>query len=312
MEKTPVVLTVDTEFSTHKDDIGVFGEINGTRYGVPLLADMLDRHQLKATFFVDVYTKRVKYWPEFQRVCLNLRERGHDLQLHTHPDGTFDASRWLMHQYSLDEQITIIEKGKELFRKYLECDPIAHRAGDWAANYDTLRALEANGILFDSSMFYGWPKCHLNQPPLTRNACIEHDGVLEIPASAFECAPLGVFAPFRLLSTDGNPFDETIRLFRELRTQGVKVINTVYHSFSFLRWNAERTKYYVAENRIKKFGELLKALSESDEFVVKTIADIASLYQSKREAVLGGSDVLPRTGVGASLIRVVDRVRGYY
>ena len=89
MKKTIVTITVDTEFSTHKEDMGIFGRIGNQEYGVPKLLELLDGHGFKATFFLDVYTNKKGYLDSFKEICRELKHKGHDLQLHTHPDGMF-------------------------------------------------------------------------------------------------------------------------------------------------------------------------------------------------------------------------------
>jgi len=311
MKKTIVTITVDTEFSTHKEDMGIFGRIGNQEYGVPKLLELLDGHGFKATFFLDVYTNKKGYLDSFKEICRELKHKGHDLQLHTHPDGMFDGTRCGMKEYSLEEQIKIIKRGKELFREWFEQEPMAHRAGDWAANYDTLKALIANGIKVDSSMFYGWDNCHLNQSPLTKNSIVEYQNIVEIPASVFISDSLGVFSPYRLLSTDGNTFNEVRTLLNKLQEKAVPVVNLVYHSFSFLKWNKDRTEYSVAESRLRKFKLLLEFLSqEKERFEVKTIQHICQLYCQNKEKLTASEDFLPRSSRVDTCLRFMERVRG--
>lgn len=305
-----VCISIDTEYSTHKDDLGVFGKLNGTAYGVPKFMELLDEHGFKATFFVDVYTEKKEYVPAFKDICRELAEKRHDVQLHTHPNGAFDKNRIAMKDYSKEEQVDIIKKGKELFEDWLGQTPSIHRAGDWGANYDTLEALRKNDIHIDSSMFYGWENCKLNEPPLTQNRMVETDGLLEIPATVFECASMNLFAPYRLLSTDGNSFEETWAIIQTLAMQGQPVINLVYHSFSFLKWNKERTEYAVSHNRLNKFKRLFKQLSDSEHTEVQTLNQISESYYIEKAQYQTSEDVIPKTGMGASFMRLADRVKG--
>ncbi len=306
MKKTVVTITVDTEYSTHKDDIGIFGTINGKQYGIPLMVDLLDKYGLKATFYVDVYTNKESYVGALIDTCKELDQRGHDLQLHTHPNGLFDPNRGGMKDYSLQEQIDIIKKGSDIFQEWFSQKPIAHRAGDWGANYDTLKALQENDIRVDSSMFYGWGNCLLNQPELSQNSTVVSDGFVEMPASVFHCIGLGKFAPYRLLSTDGNSLKETKEVCLKLHKSNVGIITTVYHSFSFLRWNQERTKYFTVENRIKKFEGFLKFLSENDSFEVKTVKQVYENYLQDATS-LRSNECMPNQGILATANRIVDR-----
>ena len=62
------------------------------------------------------------------------------------------------------------------------------------------------------------------------------------------------------------------------------------------------------ENRLKKFGRFLKALAEDETVEVKTIAQVAGDLSLNDAWISEGEDVVPKSGVGASLVRLVDRL----
>src|SRR3989338_8776164 len=182
----------------------------------------------------------------------------------------FDPKRGSMQDYPIQAQIDIIRRGKFIFNEWFGEFPLAHRAGDWGADENTIKALKENDIFVDSSLFYGWPKCQLNKSLTLQNNPADFMDIFQLPASVYQCNPIGMFHPYRLLSTDGNSFLETMQVLRALKNNRVPVINLVYHSFSFLKWNRERTAYTAAKNRIRKFARLLKELSQSADLEVKT------------------------------------------
>lgn len=308
MHKTSLIISIDTEFSTHKEDIGIFGNISGENYGLDKFAEIFDRYNIKGTFFVDVYSVKPEYRGNLIKICQRLLQADHDLQLHTHPDGMFDNKRGCMKEYSLDEQIEIIARGKEIFKEWFGIVPVAHRAGDWGADYNTLEALKTNNFIADCSMFYGWPQCDLNSPVLTRNKLIDYKGLLEIPATVFGCAGIGVFSPYRLLSTDGNPYSEVRHVIDRMIQAEFPVISTVYHSFSFLKWNPARTKYRVNTNRIKKFENFLKEIVSNKKLSVKTAGQVCKEYLEDKSGLLNGPEKVVSTGLGASFLRILDRI----
>jgi len=224
MPSTIITLTVDTEFSNHKDDLGVFGRVGGKDCGLEFMADLLNRYGIKSTFFVDVYTDRREYIPRFTDACLSLKRQGHDLELHTHPEGLFDQKKGSMKDYSIQAQIDIVRKGKVIFQEWFGDGPVAHRAGDWGADENTLRALKENGIFVDCSYFHLWRNCRLNKIMRSQNAPLEVSGVLELPPSVYRTTSLGVFHPLRLLSTDGNLYPETIQVLKMLQQNQVRLI----------------------------------------------------------------------------------------
>ena len=308
MNKTIVLITIDTEFSTHKDDLGIFGRINGKEYGLPQLVKILDEYDLKGTFFVDVYTNKKAYQKEFVEICREIKKNGHDLELHTHPNGMFDPQRESMQEYSLSEQIEIIKRGKELFREWFGQDPVAHRAGDWGANEDTLKALIENGIALDSSMFYGWDSCRLNWNLPTKNRLVVYNSLLEVPASVFHCQSLGIFSPFRLLSTDGNSLEETLDVLKQFQLHQIPVVTVVYHSFSFLRWNKERTEYRVDFNRLRKFEDFMKFLAREHSLKVLTVEELYASWSKNKDRFTAPEDFIPQTGIKKTLRRLWEKV----
>src|SRR5207249_9066268 len=121
---------------------------------------------------------------------------GHEIQLHTHPDLMYDPKRQSMHEYSLAEQTTIIRDGMALLREWTGKAPIAHRAGSYGANKDTLKALHANGIFLDSSFFYRHGNCRL--PFANLNSPFKADGIWEVPVTVHPrpVRRLGISLPF--------------------------------------------------------------------------------------------------------------------
>ena len=307
--KTIILITVDTELSTHKEDFGILGNVGGKKYGLPKFLEVLKAKNMKATFFIDVYSSRAKHLPLMRSLCEELKSADHDLQLHTHPDGIFDPQRGQMQQYSLKDQIEIIRKGKQLFEEWFRQTPMVHRAGDWGANADTLEALIANNILCDSSMFHSWHHCGLNQAPFTRNRIARYKSLTEIPATCYQTPCVGIFHPIRLLSTDGNSLAETIELIKKVHLSGAGFVNLVYHSFSFLRWNKTRTEYGFDRNRLVKFEGLLDFLNANESFEVKTIKELFYLTQ-ENDAWFQKPDVITANDLGATALRLIDRLKG--
>ncbi len=184
-----VIITIDTEVGERGRDITgafeklVLGEINGTYWGVPKIVEMFNNFGFKGEFFVDVYEKTVFGEDKYIQLCKNLHKQGHGVQLHTHPSYAYDPKRINMHQYSLKEQIKIISDGIGLINDWIGEKPIAHRAGNYGADDNTLVALAANNIKIDSSFFLGHKNCKINLN--IWNKPTFYKGVLEIPITVF-------------------------------------------------------------------------------------------------------------------------------
>ncbi|MBU1043910.1 MAG: hypothetical protein KJ915_05875 [Candidatus Omnitrophica bacterium] len=297
--KTKVLITIDTEFSSHKDGMGIFGNIAGKFYGIPLFMQLARKYNIKFTFFVDVYGVREIFKKEFIKICNELIVEGHELQLHTHPDGLFDKNRGKLCLYSLAEQIQIIKKGKELFESWFRISPLAHRAGDWGANNDTLIALLKNGIRLDSSMFAGYKYCELSR----NSSLVQSKGIIELPPSTYKINGLKIFNNGKLLSTNGNPLSEILYVLENKIKERVPIINFVYHSFSFLKWNKKRTKYEFSKNEIAKFEVLLNIISKNSNL------EPTLLRTLNVEKYLNANDKEISTGLVYFIPRLLDRMK---
>lgn len=183
-----VIITIDVESnsgSTLPDQIETTCP-GGTPCGLMEIAHTLQQRQIAGTFFLNVYEYR--RWGEdvMRGIVQKLQIAGQDVALHTHPQWTNDPNRNGMHQYSLEEQTSIVRDGVRLLSAWSGHPVVAHRAGDYAADERTLKALEANGVHVDSSLFWGHPKSQLAQQGLPRNLPSYRGKVLEIPVTVYE------------------------------------------------------------------------------------------------------------------------------
>jgi hypothetical protein len=247
-ERPQFVVTVDVEdFFEPRPPIDTYrGRLGGRDHATPRIMDILERHGGRGTFFVDVQNRRTVSEELVAGVTREIAERGHEVGLHTHPAFPEGKRGYGMAQtikaLDRDAQTEFIRQGTELIEAWTGRRPVSHRAGGYGANYDTLAALEDNGITIDSSVFFGYPYCGLNEPPLTVNAAVRHGQVLEIPVTVTRCElALGSFvrAP-RLLSMvkkldpDWCSPGELRRQIETLLGQGERIIVLFLHSYSLI------------------------------------------------------------------------------
>ncbi|PWF47645.1 hypothetical protein C7C56_014360 [Massilia glaciei] len=161
-------------------------------FGVGYQLAMLGRHGLKACFFVEpLAAARIGRAP-LEKVVDQVQRAGHEVQLHLHTEWLGDLQdaalpgrhRQFMHQFSVDQQAALIGSGAARLARAGAAPVCAFRAGSFGANADTLRALAACGLAFDSS--YN-PTClhpdFLRAPVLEQPARVH--GVWEFPVSSF-------------------------------------------------------------------------------------------------------------------------------
>ena len=153
-----VLFTVDVEStgggSVQRDIWGRLAD-EPDDHGIDKMMDIFDRHGVGGTFFVNVYEAPTSGADAMAEVCRHIRDRGHDLELHTHPKPMFGVA--YMQQTDLAKQRAILQRGAELIKQWTGVDVIAHRAGGYMANRDTIKACGLAGIPMEFSYNAAWP-----------------------------------------------------------------------------------------------------------------------------------------------------------
>jgi Polysaccharide deacetylase len=65
---------------------GMMGIYGDSAFGLPLICDILERYDLEATFFMEPFNDELGYPGETEPICRMLVAKGHDIQLHVHPN----------------------------------------------------------------------------------------------------------------------------------------------------------------------------------------------------------------------------------
>lgn len=207
---TPVFLTVDTEFAWRHHAAGLDVEAIYARslepagVGLSYQLDRLAHYGLKACFFVDPMPALVFGLAPVTRMVETILSAGQEVQLHLHPNWTgahvgdraASYGRFQMHEYTLEEQLGLLRGAMALLVAAGAPPPIAFRAGGYAANEDTLRALAALGLVYDSSHNGAEPaESRTGLPPDRIAPVMRH--LIEVPVTVIEDAP-GIWRTFQL------------------------------------------------------------------------------------------------------------------
>jgi hypothetical protein len=323
MARTNVFITVDTEHSIGGafanpalkpvgNDRRIYGRIAGREYGIPLIMDIADRYGLKITFFVEVFNKYFFGEDETRQVVETILRRGHDVQLHLHPNYlnfTLDRPQDLQFSdligdYPLERQIEMLQEARQTLESYGAPHVTAFRAGCYGANADTLKALADSGFLIDSSYnvaFIGGP-CLM--PEWGINDVQFRDGVFEFPVTNFvECSGLRSRRA-KPLDVNGVSFEEMRHVLRSsAKGDGPCAITVILHSFSFVR--PGDVQYRTARPRphvIRRFEKLCRFLAEQEkDFSVRTFGSFSPC--DLEEVTRHRKDRMPRVPAGLSLLR---------
>ena len=281
-----VYLTIDTELTSgmyraqgagkireifNKSILGKTGEED---VGIGYQMDVLDRHGLKAVFFVDPMPALLFGVSLIREIVQPIVERGHDVQLHVH-------SEWLQYaqtspldgrlgnnikNFSLEDQSILIRYARDVLMEAGAPAPVAFRAGNYGANDDTLRALALNHIQYDSSFCPGIAKsaCDIE---LSRavDAPLEHCGVVEVPIGAID-GPRGIkrHAQIPALSTW-----EMLSAITHSQKNGRTSFTIVSHSFELMSRDRARVNRIVRH----RFEKLCATLATMEGMGMSTYRD---------------------------------------
>ena len=310
-----ILITCDTEVGElhagRADAFEIFieGEVQSREVGVKLINDLASEYGATVEHFVDVYPYERYYECKFERLCSDIIHGGHGVNLHTHPSGRYDKNRKFMWQYSADEQTEIINFGKQKIKEWIGIDVLAHRAGGYGANDDTIQALKFNGIFIDSSFFYKNENCKINYDYI--NKASEKNGVLQLPVSVYEkqkrygfLKTKSVFQKFDFRY--GSSADEILRAI-DLMPKDC-VITLFLHSFNFLnlKYNFKGGQYVdisINEGLIGEYKKLLEKIAGNKECKFTSIKDL-------NLSSLSYSDYMPKISVNAEILKpAMDKFR---
>ncbi|RJG16282.1 polysaccharide deacetylase family protein [Massilia cavernae] len=175
----------------------IVGTTPAGQYGMPYQLQTLNDHGLKGVFFVEpLFSARFGQQP-LQDVTGMVRDAGHEVQLHLHTEWVDEArtpllpgaqaKRQHLRYFSLAEQASLIKAGAGMIEMTGCKRPNTFRAGSFGFNRDTMDALAANGIAFDSS--YNATTFGLDSgllPGQVASEPFECAGVWEYPMTVFK------------------------------------------------------------------------------------------------------------------------------
>ena len=268
---TAVYLTIDTEYSaglaarlgvharqevfdrsiacrTSRGEVGIFHQM-----------EVMDAHGIKGVFFVDPMPAIVWGIEAIAAVGEPVLERGHDVQLHLHPEWLEIADeanplRGLtgrnMHDFTEAEQVELLEIAREYLMLAGAPAPTAFRAGNYGADDATLRALAQVGIRYDSSHAPGITRsdCRISLEPDDQQV-VRHEGATEVPIGS-----LRSFRGQRHAQITALSHWEMAAALRYCVDNGVAMLNIVSHSFELMSRDRKRANSIV-RGRFARFCE---------------------------------------------------------
>ena len=248
---TAVYITIDTEYSAGLAvELGrharaevyarsIAGRTAAGDVGIDYQMDVMDAHGIAGVFFVDPMPALVWGVEAVAAVVEPILARGHEVQLHLHPEWlelAGDANPLKgrtgrnLNAFSEDEQVELIELARAFLVEAGAPASTAFRAGNYGADDATLRALRRLGIRYDSSHVPGiaGSDCQISLGAADR-AVILHEGTIEVPVSAIRSLGGLRHAQITALS-----HWEMAAALQFCVRAGVEMLNIVSHSFELM------------------------------------------------------------------------------
>lgn len=294
-----VYITIDTEYSpayykpSARQDYSlnynrsVAGITADGEVGIHYQMDVMEEYGLTGVFFVDPMPALLWGTKAIADIVEPIIARGHDVQLHAHTE-------WLEHvennpvggktgrnmaDFTLDEQVILIDIARSLLVDAGASAPVAFRAGNYGANDDTLRALAKLGIAYDTSFCPGieGSACDIR---LTADYTkpLLYCGVTEVPIGSILTRGQGQ-RHAQLVSLSAR---EMVSAIRHAAQQGDEQFTLVSHSFELLSRNRRKVNKIVK----RRFEKLCATIADLHDVTTGTYRDNPPIIPAEEEAML--------------------------
>jgi hypothetical protein len=265
----------------------VYGHSAHGDYALPETLATLNRHGLQGVFFVEPLFASRFGAQHLDIIVRMIRDAGHDVQLHLHPEWTDEAmqpiiehcatKRQHLSYYTLEEQTALIGHGRKMLEAAGSGPIAAFRSGSFAANRDTFEALRRNGILLDFSL----NSCYdisapdvLRQHPSTTGFVVQE--VSTYPVTVFKDG----FGRRRPAHVSACGFGEMRDALWSAHAAGVCDFVVVSHNFEMLKPGSSDPDWIV----VKRFDSLCAFLAKQpDQFSVRVFDEDLRLVAGDRK-----------------------------
>ncbi|HSJ77930.1 MAG TPA: hypothetical protein VK913_04265 [Erythrobacter sp.] len=237
---------------------------------------LLELYGQKAVFFVDPMPALVWGVAAIEDVVGPIIAAGQDVQLHCHTEWLGLAGRANplssgrtgrnMADFPLEEQCELLDYARSTLIAAGAPAPVAFRAGNYGANDDTLRALAAIGMDYDTSFCPAIPDadCQISLGPNHLDP-VGHMGVIEVPIGSIGTMGGGQ----RHAQITALTLAEMLAAIRHARDCQRSSFTLVSHSFELIN----RRKLAVNHIVRRRFIGLVKSLASMRKVVTANYKD---------------------------------------
>lgn len=286
----------------------IYGHSAHGDYALPQTLAILNRHRLKGVFFVEPLFATRFGVAHLEVIVQLIREAGHEIQLHLHPEWTDEAltplidncqiKRQHLSYYTLDEQTALIAHGQQLLESAGSGSIRAFRSGSFAANRDTYEALRRNGIMLDTSL----NRCHAVSAPDLRNEHTFDEAFLVQDVTTLPVTVLkDGFGQDRPAQIGACGFSEMREALVSACKTGTRDFVVVSHNFEMLKPGSAEPDWFV----VKRFERLCDFLaSHPEQFQVRSFDNDLCLTPQQPQPLKSS----PRATWSATSRRYVEQV----
>ena len=311
-KKLTIFITVDTEDDYFEVPRLITGEGLDGNPGIYKILDITEQYGFKSNVFLDVYN-HFNFQPGvLQGIAKSIHDRGHAVELHTHPDYAkhLDFYKDYIYQYPLEGQIRILEYGKRLIYEWTGECPIAHRGGAYAINEDALFALQQVGIPIDSSLYFRHKNNQLKEA-FTVNRVSSYANTIEEKITFIKIARNDGSYRDTKFDIDALSYDQLVKVIQMAKENSLRTLTLFLHSFTFIKRKTKKALdeddpraifrslsrgrsikceiLGIDENDIVKYGQLLNYIAQDSEIEVLTFRE----WYKSGPALDCGSDFIP-------------------
>jgi len=262
-----VFLTIDVE--TYTGDYP--SDVDGHGKGLPYILERLNEFKIGATFFVEALAATRWGIEPIRDMCALIMDFGHDIQLHIHPKVSkidkiriIDDKLW---KYNKDTQKRLIEVGLGILDKCGVENLVAFRAGDLAANIDTLAVMEEVGLYLSSNRDLDMKSSihtRINDHFPITNDISKRGNIIDIPVTAFRSAFPFIDGRYRHFEICALGAGEMKNALSKMVKAGYRCATVLTHPAEFFHSSGKGSQFI--EKNCRRFEELLSYLHCEPQF----------------------------------------------
>lgn len=298
---TDIAITFDIEFDinrTFKDPDsyqprgreGLICPVDGVDAGLGRILEILSRHGLKATFFIEALHTAWFGVSEMADIVAQIGAAGHEMQLHLHPvwlqfenpdwKQTVRTQKVLTHTHDsllavdAERAREIVETGLDVFKQWGLPRPTAIRTGNLIIGQPLYSVFAECGLKVSSSVGLGVFRPREVDLHLY-SAAREIDGVLEIPVTSFHGADHRLRRAVRTMTVIGMGQRELATLLQRARRVDLPFLVLLSHVSEFCSISPEGNAL-PNKRTARKFEALCRRIAETPELAAVTIAELAA------------------------------------